>query len=237
MLRLFLALWLAITPSFAWAGSIPLMGAGKPAAGAVTPTFTYDGTDQYSGTGGAFTSTAINIGAATSDRFIIVALADQNGVTLSGVTVNGVALAEDVNNGAGNHIHIYSGLVGATGGAGAGTIIASYDPSASFTGRVIMVWTGTGMASTAGAKHTAAATANLTSISINVSAGDFLVAADPFGGVTYTTSTETPTATHTNSVVDPPTLIAAEWNTIASTNAAFAVNINAATVYAAASYR
>jgi hypothetical protein len=47
MLRIFLALWLALTPAFAWAGSMTLMGAGKPAAAAASFT-TWDPTTHKS---------------------------------------------------------------------------------------------------------------------------------------------------------------------------------------------
>jgi hypothetical protein len=191
-----------------------------PAVAAV-PVFAFKGTDSTNSGTGVFTSTTIDIGPARPDRLVIVATSDQNGNTLSSVTVNGVSLNLDVSNAP--NVQIWSGLV--TTGSGVATVVANY-AGGGFTGRVIDVWTATGLASNL-VKHTAIF-AGTSSATISVNAGDFLIAVEPFGGVTFTGSApDTTPMMRSNPSVTPPTLVSGEWNTITANNASFIVTASA----------
>lgn len=196
------------------------------------PTFTFAGSDGGNPATTAFTSTTINIGAATSDRFVIVGATDQNNVALTSVTVNGVSLAQDCNDTGGGRI--WSGLVGTAGGAGAATIVSTYT-GAAFTDRAQFVYVGRGMTNTAGASTTGTQSAGGTSFSINVTAGDLLVGINKFT-VTYGSSTVAPTASNTRTYGAAGNSSSPWWNTIASTNASFTVGFSASTRGCAATY-
>jgi hypothetical protein len=203
------------------------MPAATGGGGAV---FTFKGQDGTN-SAGTFTSTTVDLGTASADRRVIIATTAPNG-GLSGCTVNGVTLLQDVQaNPAGNpQTVIYSGVVNT--GSGAATIVIT-----SAAGLVqFLAWTGTG-GSSALVKHTSTSgTGAPSSISIAVDAGDFLIVADPFSGFTYAGSTETPTATRTETNTTGH-VGAGEWNTIISTNAAFSINAGSADFMAAASYK
>jgi hypothetical protein len=204
--------------------------------------FTYAGTDgTASSSTSAFTSTILSIGPAVSSRYVIVALADQNSVTLSGVTVNGISLIDDVDAtfGAGSNpgLHIYSGLVGTAGGAGNATIVANY-VGAGFTGRAIGVWYATGMAHTTGAVQTAFSNTGANTINIaSANAGDFIVGLT-YINETFGSSTQAPTATPVTATFAPPDLVTPYWNVVTSPATPFAVTATgSAIVMCAASYR
>jgi hypothetical protein len=226
-----------------WMPSVaPLYAAAGGGGGG--PVFTYAGTDStntgyatfISGPGGYGTNNNINIGAATSDRFVIVATADANGYAISSLTVNGVALNQDVTTPTGDAAtQIFSGLVGTAGGAGIATITVNYASGAGYTNRYIDVWTGTGLASNV-FKHTATL-AGASSTTIPVNAGDFLVAVQPNAGYDFSTSTETPVTRSDNALGGSPDLVSGEWNTIISTNAAFTVQTTHTMNASIASYR
>jgi hypothetical protein len=70
MLRIFLALWLALTPAFAWAGSMSLLGVGKPqASGAFTPASISGLIAWYKADAGLFTDTGCST-AATNGQAV-----------------------------------------------------------------------------------------------------------------------------------------------------------------------
>jgi hypothetical protein len=210
--------------SVAQARSLLLMGVGGPGA-ASGPVFTFRGTDSTNSATSVFTSTTIDIGSARSDRLVIVATSDQSANAISSVSVNGSPpLNLDVTAGGGPGLQIWSGLI--SSGSGVATIVVNYASGASFTGRVLDVWTATGLASNV-VKHTATF-AGTSSATISVGAGDFLVAAEPFGGVTFTGSApDTTPVMRSNPSVTPPTLVSAEWITITTNNASFSVTASA----------
>lgn len=72
MLRIFLALWLATTPAFAWAGSMTLLGVGKVGGGVVgPPVFTFQNFGAGSNSSPVL-SIASAAGTPASTRFIEV---------------------------------------------------------------------------------------------------------------------------------------------------------------------
>jgi hypothetical protein len=179
----------------------------------------------------SLTSTIVDIGSARPDRLVIVATADANAIAISSLTVNGAALNLDVT---GNGLQIWSGLV--TSGSGPATIVVNYAGGAAYTGRALYVWTATGLASNL-VKHTATFSGT-NSTTINVNAGDFLVAAEPYSGVTFSTADPTTPVPHTNATVTPPTLIAYEWNAITNNASPLTVTASASLgTGALASYR
>lgn len=218
-------LLLALLTGGAQAQGPILPGPGLPVV-AAGPTFTYAGSDDAfsagSGSNTVFTSTTVNIGAATSDRYVMLAATDQNSHTLTTVTVNGVSLAEQCNDGT-SSARIWSGLVGATGGAGAATIVLTY-VSAAFDDRIIFVYVGRGMTNTSGAATTATTGGTApASLNVSVTAGDLLFLTNRFS-TTYTGTAPDATPTATNSrVTGGMTSTSPYWNTITSTNASFNV--------------
>lgn len=238
MIRLVLAAWLALcgvanAQLSGGVGGFPGPGTAH-STGAAGPTFTFAGSDGGSPAALAFTSTTVNIGAATADRFVIVAATDQNSLALTSVTVNTVPLAQDCNDTGGGRI--WSGLVGATGGAGAATIVSTYGAGAAYTDRAIFVYVGRGMTNTAGASTTATQSAGGTSLSpVNVTAGDLLVGVNKFT-VTYGGSTQAPTASNTLTYGAAGNSSSPWWNTVSSTNASFSISYSASTLGCAATY-
>ncbi len=194
-----------------------------PAGGAAPSgvVFTFRGADTTNVSSVVFNSTTIDIGSATADRFVIIALSDQNGDSVISITCNGVLLAQDVQNTVSRGVFIWSGLVGTAGGAGPATIVATFGSLAGFTDRNMIVWTGTGMANTAGAATTANGSAS--TLAINVTAGDLLITSVA-SVLTYSGSTQAVTAVRTEGHPSPVyTMSSGEWNKIVSTNAAFSI--------------
>ena len=199
------------------------------------PTFVYAGTDQYNGAGGPFTSTSVNIGSATSDRFVVLALTDQNGVAISSVTCNGVALNLDgTPYTVGPGLQFYSGLVGTTGGAGTATIVVNYGSPAGYTGRALAAWVGRGMSHTSGAAATTSPVTG-TSITIANNAGDLVLALADYS--TSFTGSETLSGTVINSAVAPPTLVAPYLLGAVSSHSPFTFTAGTAENMIAAVYR
>lgn len=203
--------------------------------GGMTPTggtsFAFSGSDTTNTSATAFISTVIDIGPATADRYVIVGATDQNATGITTVTVNGVNLAPDIQSTVSRGCYIWSGLVGTAGGAGVATISLAFG-AASFSDRIIMVWTGRGMTNTAGAATTATGSNTL---NIAVTAGDLLIAIEPasviFGGP------ETPTTNRTQPGAGPVyTQTGAEWNRIIATNATFGITANLGGTLCAATY-
>lgn len=80
MLRIFLALWLGLTPAFAWAGSMSLIGVGKPSAASPPPSLALDGNVGVAING---TPTAsVNL-TTTSANDVIIVLVAHGGGTVS----------------------------------------------------------------------------------------------------------------------------------------------------------
>ncbi len=185
------------------------------AAGAATPTCVHRGT-------GADTSSdttrnySIDIGTASSDRLIIVASAVQN-VASGTVTVAGTPLNMDVQGVNGGSSTLYSGLVT----SGSGTQTVSIVIGSGFVQSSVSVWACTGLNSNT-VKQTGSGIGGITSFSINVTAGDFMFSAGRSNSATgdYGNSTQAPTTAYNMAA---GVYVAADWITIASTNASFAV--------------
>jgi hypothetical protein len=201
-----------------------LIKPNRVAAAAPSKSYTYAGADSTVPLGSAWTSSSINIGAASAGRLVIVMLACQGG-TVSAVSVNGVALTQAVIDTTADQAMIWYGTVAS--GSGAATIAVT---GGTFFAQTMMVYTATGLSSNTpvGTTHGASGANNL----ISVNAGDFLFSFTSSDGVPaiYSGSTAAPSNTHTvlnaagsNSLVDGT---CADW-LIASTNASFSVNASA----------
>ena len=93
MLRIFLALWLALTPAFAWAGSMSLLGVGTVnAAIPGPPTFTFQNASVFTTSSGADVTFTSSLSApASANRFVAVMVGQpDSGV---GYTVNSATFA------------------------------------------------------------------------------------------------------------------------------------------------
>jgi hypothetical protein len=159
----------------------------------------------------------VDIGTASADRLVVIASAHQKGDTLTSVKVNGVTLTRDADGFSGTtRACIFSGLV--TSGSGSVTVEVNNSSGATFTSRSVVVWTLTGLSSNL-VKQTVASATNVSSVSIDVTAGDFLFASKYFSGgtPTYSGSTQAVDALRSIGVQR-----AGEW-LVASTNAAFSV--------------
>lgn len=235
--------WLALAFALLFSSAQAQVGLPFPGPGGVHasagPTFAFAGTDTTNVGSTTWTSTAVTINSSESDRFVMLAYIDQNHLGLTTVTVNGISLAQDVtaNTGTGPGVSFWSGLVGTAGGNGAATIIMNCT-SCDFTSRAVAIWIGTGMNSTAGAKNTGSSAVGTPTI--NISAGDFLLAQQSAGStvtITGTAPDATPTANRSSTVIGSVQLEAAEWNTISSSNASFGITAVGSLNTAAASYR
>jgi hypothetical protein len=198
------------------------------------PTFTFVGKEaNFFNPATSATFTTIDIGTAAADRYVIVAIWNQNARAIDSVTVGGVSLAEDVENTSTRGLSIFSGLV--TTGSGVQNIVAAASAGGIFEDVTIFCWTGTGLADTTGAVQTANASAT-TSTTISVTAGDFLIAllritANNSG------STETPTSRTQAGIGTSIVAHIFEWNTVASTNASFTIGADTTEDIIAAAYR
>ena len=180
--------------------------AGATASG---PTYNYDGSAAYDTTSGCSTtmSTSINIGSAAANRTIVVGSPNQIQAP-TGITVNGVSLSVQANDG--YHQTFWSGVVAA--GSGSQTVASTFATAPCFNTDEIYVWSLYGLSSSS-VKQTAHSN---TPLSINVTAGDFLAVTQQDNTATYLLSTQTPTGT------DKISYEMAWWN-IVSTNASFQV--------------
>lgn len=230
-----LAIWLVITAlvgasstASAWfQGGIFRGGCGGPCA----PAFTFKGMSS-NGDGTTSRTFSIDIGTASSDRLIVVALGIGNTTGPTSVTVAGVTLTQDVLRANAQTCAVYSGLV--TGGSGTQNITIA--GVGIFQEVAVAVFAAPGLSSSV-VKQTSSNVGGTTSIS--VAAGDFLVAinATPGANSSYAASTETPTATR-NVDTTGPRFTSAEWLPVISTNASFSVSGNQTpTCVAAATYR
>jgi hypothetical protein len=184
-----------------------------PAAGGGPPAYTFQNTASTTAAGAAL-SASIDIGAAQANRLIVVGCTTGSGALTTSVVVNGVTLTADNNSTGG--VSIFSGIVAS--GSGAQTVAVTW-ASGNFDSRGFTVWRVTGLSSNlvkniaSGAGQTA---------TVNVTAGDLMfgVAAFATGGpAPFSSSTETPFATHTAATQGS----SADW-TIVGTNASFTIN-------------
>jgi hypothetical protein len=175
--------------------------------------YVYRGSNSTTAAGNPHTA-SIDIGTASADRVVHVGIAAQNAQTPTSVTVNGVTLTQDVLNVTSPTAGWYSGVVAS--GSGSQTVTVNY-PAGTFTLRNMYVLTSTGLSSTTKKQSASASGA---SISINVTAGDFLFAVGyRTGGIAnYTSSTEAPDGTNNADA----TTREADW-VVNSTNATFFV--------------
>jgi hypothetical protein len=196
------------------------VGEGSPKA------YTYR--DSISSTaGGHVVSASIDIGTAAADRYVLVACGVQNGdpdpisVVVNGVTLTKIYFEAATPTGLG----FYSGLVAS--GSGPQTCAVTFT-SASFEGKLMAVWTMTGLVSTT-PKQTVLQASTSAPLPIPVDAGDFLFAVGwtVSGTPVFSSSTETPAR---DAIFAGGTSRTADW-TIVSTNAAFSVAISGGTAH------
>lgn len=193
-----------------------------------SPAYTFRNTNFTSGSTSAQTA-SIDIGTASADRLVIVAIQYQNTPVVTSVTANSVTLNLDIAKTTNPSSAIYSGLV--TTGSGPQNIVVNY-VSAGFTARGLAVWTATGLSSTVVKNTASSANQNM---SINITAGDFLFASTYIvGAASYSSSTDAPTATHTSDATN----LSGDWTTV-TTSATFTIGtlVGATNTNVAASYR
>jgi hypothetical protein len=96
-LRIFLSLWLALTPAFAWAGSLPLLlGTGGVSAGGTPFSITEVSTNSSTTVTSSYTFTPQNIGTADPTRLVGVAITAEagTGIPVISVTIGGISAAQ-----------------------------------------------------------------------------------------------------------------------------------------------
>lgn len=205
----------------------------RPALVTAAPAvFTYKGSETNASATNVSTFTTIDIGTAAADRVIIVAVTVQTAAAITSVAIGATNLTSDVDSTDGTSREaIFSGLI--TAGSGVTNIVLTTVGGA-FVERDISVWTATGLTSNT-VKHVGNNTTG-DNFTINVTAGDFLVAGFcDFSTTTFSTSTAAPTGTRVTGSFSST----AEWNPIAATNASFTVTHGGLStrVGAGASYR
>lgn len=118
MLRIFLALWLAIAPAFAWAGSMTLLGVGSSVV-AVLPSVTYVGETAATVSNPTATVTSAALGPAGS-KLVVVAVSDAFVVINASMTINGVAATKigelQFGSGADAYIAMFTAVTAGTSG-------------------------------------------------------------------------------------------------------------------------
>lgn len=96
--RLFLALWLALAPVKAWAGSMTLLGAGKVGAAPTPFSITYGAiATNIAPSGNVFTFSSVSIPNSDPTRTVYVGISQANCTTACGfssVTINGIAATQ-----------------------------------------------------------------------------------------------------------------------------------------------
>ena len=191
-------------------------GGGQAIVVASSKAYTYRGSGVDSG-GPNDATFSIDIGTASADRLVIVAVWVSTATTVTSVVVNGVTLTADISAVNTYRVAIYSALV--TTGSGPQNVVVTFG-SASFQEKCAAVWTATGLASNL-VKNTLQSTTGSGSVgTINVTAGDFLFVGNRTvaGSTAWTTSTEAPDGTRNVATNATP----ADWQ-IDATNAAFSI--------------
>jgi len=99
MLRIFLALWLAITPVFAWAGSMTMMGVGAPPTSGPAFSLTFQSSNGLNSTASSVTYNAgspMTYGAGNTRVVIGVSWANDNvhNITISSITVGSTSFTQ-----------------------------------------------------------------------------------------------------------------------------------------------
>ena len=189
------------------------VGGGPVSSAAVTGTYSLAGSGEYSGSLNTATF-SINIGTATSTRYIVVGLGA--GLIGAGVTatVAGTLLNVDSSNTSSNNAYIFSGLV--TSGSGAQNVVIGCS-SCGFIVRDVAVWVITSLV-TNSVQAAANDSGNNSSMPISVQAGGLLFVVQ-FGASTFTYNGSTQAPFENTAIT---TSSSADW-TIVSTNAAFAI--------------
>jgi hypothetical protein len=243
-MRKLLTLWIALAAIVCtgWANVEPahatcisLTGAGKvcgaPSGGGAAFTFQGSGSN---GNNSATRTFSIDIGTASADRLVVVAVGSQSGPP-SGITAAGVSLTQDVVATNSQSVAIYSALV--TSGSGAQNVVVSGVSAFNEVG--VAVWVGTGLSSNTVKQTGFVQTGSNSAASINVTAGDFVVAITGGSGGNSSFSGSTEAATVRNVDTTGPFFTSAEWLPAASTNGSFAASPTTGSTFgtAAASYR
>jgi hypothetical protein len=222
MLRIFLALWLAISP--AYAGSMSLLGVGQPqtAAPPVGAAYSFLGiVEPDTSAVSTVVTTSFTFGAASSGRVIVMGNTVQNGQLISSIVIDPtgtpVSLTQVVTD-TFTETSLWSGIDAAH--AGATTVQITFATSINFNNLSFAAWQLTGLGSPTARQSNSSASGATNTISVVNT--DFLFAITITNGTTgydYSTSTVPPFATH-QGVANLAS--AADW-TITSTNASFGV--------------
>jgi hypothetical protein len=205
-----------------------------PGGGAAT----WERMTAVSGTYSSDTSCTVNVDFTamppSATRFVVLGITTQHASPITNVTVNGHALAQDVQEGVGitRSSHLWSGLVPT--GTGSLAVVITSSGTDNFTEVVVYPWAGDNLEYTAGAV-TDFAQSGASSNTIDTKAGALLVAILTFSG-TNSGSTETPTATINQSSGGAFSNTALEWKTVLASNAAFSISLNASNRFVGASY-
>jgi hypothetical protein len=157
---------------------------GGAAAG---PALSYRGlVTVTSGSAGTTETFPIDIGSATADRYMVVAVGLQNGGTITNVAVAGTNLTLDIQQNGGNTSAIYSGLVST--GSGTLSVVVTYAASHQFFYTAVHVWALTGLA-----QNNNRVTAKVAGVGLNIGVTTpFFVITAAFGSIAavdYSTST------------------------------------------------
>ena len=173
-------------------------------------------------------SASLNVGTAAANRIIVVAGASQGSAAIGTVTVNSVSCTIDATFGS----SFVASCPGSSFGSGTQTIVATW-ASGSFQARGFSVWVASNMTSTTVVQHVA----QNTSATLGVTANDFMFAAVNVSGASVPWTGGTTQSPSNTQTINASTNFSADW-TIASTNASFTLNPNAANQnsFAAATY-
>lgn len=162
MLRIFLALWLALTPAFSWAGSLSLLGVGKPPTVVATPPTCNYVTSGFSATGGGTTTFTMSLTPdnpsylATRRLFFVGVGATASRDLITGSTFNSASLT---------NIHNYDSAAGGNTNIFVASIV---DTSTTTAANLVMVFNTANFA--------------LTAVEVYSVDNSLLTSADPEGG-------------------------------------------------------
>lgn len=214
MLRIFFALWLAITPAFSWAGSMSLLGVGKPSAAA--PAFGYTLLGAKNPDTSAV-STVLTVpfamGTVANNSLLVVGhIVENNEAIVSMIYDPGganVSLSQQVIDGSAITA-IYSGVI--PSGSGTKNLQITYATSVAFVSIAVTEWLITGQT-----HNSAQSTGTVvgSSFSIAATSGEILFAVSHNSSDTYSGST--PTVPSRVTVGSPNTYGAfADWSSVST---------------------